>query len=49
MDIDKLTRLRIDYAFYLISCANTVIISSLAEMESIVLRALSGEFDNKIS
>ena len=46
--VEQHDKLRIGYAFELISKANTVTILSLDEMERIVQRALEGEFDRDI-
>jgi len=43
---NRLRNLRVTKAFEMIASANTVTILSLSEMESIVNRALSGEFDH---
>jgi hypothetical protein len=44
----KKAKARIDLAFTLIQKCNTVTILSLGEMESIVIRAIEGEFDEDL-
>lgn len=39
---------RVEYAFYLTRCANTVCMTTLDEIQMIVERSLSGEFDKDI-
>ena len=39
---------RLDYAFELVRCADTVTLTTCAEVKAIVERALSGEFDADI-
>jgi hypothetical protein len=45
-EVSEKTKSQVDKAFDLICRANSVTICSLDEMQSIVLRALSGEFDS---
>ncbi len=39
---------RLDYALWLVSMADTVIISTCEEVQAVIDRALAGEFDDDI-